>query len=151
MIRVYICPVIGAGIKGDMYRSKGATFGYQYAAFIPTAADGTPEPSFAWALTVLEAGDFTAIDADPDCDDLFGGDLPASIDTRPELRALLTTRTVADVPTARRNAIIAVLDKYGVDRTDFTGQTPLWRVFQRVLSTLFGTTIHELDPTFPFG
>jgi hypothetical protein len=147
MIRVYICPVIGSGVKGDSYRSKAATFGYEYANFIPSNLDGTPK--FSWALAVVRSADFTAIEADATCDDLFGGDLPANVDTRPELRALLKNRTVADVPLARRNAIIAVLDKYAVDRTDFTGQTPLWRVFQRVVSTLFSTTANEIDPEFP--
>jgi hypothetical protein len=147
VIRVYICPVIGAGTKQDPYRSRGADFGYQYASFIPSKADGSP--AFTWALTVVVGADFAAIDADASCDDLFGGDLPAGVNTRDELRAFLRANTVADVPLARRNAITAVLDKYGVDRTDFTGATPLWRVLQRVVSTLFGARAREVDDGFP--
>lgn len=148
MIRVYICPVIGSGTKQDPYVSKARTFGYQFANFIPSNPDGTPR--FTWSLAALNSSDWTAIEADAACDDLFAGDLPANIDTRAELRALLKSRAVIDVPLARRNAIIAVLDKYGVDHSDFTGATPLWRVFQRVVSTLFGTSLYELaDSEFP--
>jgi hypothetical protein len=147
VIRVYICPVIGTGTKADPYRSKGADFGYQFSSFIPSRPDGTP--LFTWALTVLVGADFSAIDADAACDDLFGGDLPASVNTRDELRAFLRANTIADVPLARRNAITAVLDKYGVDRTDFTGTTRLWRVLQRVVGTLFRSTLAELDDGFP--
>lgn len=147
MIRAYLCPVSGDGTKQTPYCSKARSFGYQYANFIPSNAGGSPK--FTWALAAVNSDDFTEIDADVTCDDLFGGDLPANIDTRAELRALLKTRTVLDVPVARRNAIIAVLDKYGIDRTDFTGQTLLWRVLQRVVSTLFGTTLNELNNEFP--
>lgn len=147
MIRAYICPVVGTGVKSDPYRSKAADFDYRYANFIPSLQDGTPK--FTWTLAAVNSGDFAAIDADTTCDDLFGGDLPANIDTRAELRNLLRTRTVADVPLARRNAIIAVLDKYSVDRTDFTGSTFLWKVFQRVVTTLFADRVYEANNEFP--
>jgi hypothetical protein len=139
--------VIGNGTRQSPYASKARTFGYEYSNFIPSNPDGTPK--FAWALAVLRSDDWTAIEADVTCDDLFGGDLPSNIDTANDLRNLLKNRTVIDVPLARRNAIIAVLDKYAVDHTDFVGSTPLWRVFQRVVSTLFGTTLNELDSNFP--
>jgi len=147
MIRVYICPIIGTGVKGNPYKSKGATFGYQYSNYIPSNP-ATGVPTSPWSLAVLKSNDWTAIEADPTCDDLFGGDLPANIDTNEELRALLKNRTVSDVPLARRNAIIAVLDKYGVDRSDFTGSTPLWRVFQRVMRDLFGANVNEINIDF---
>lgn len=147
MIRAYICPVVGSGTKQDPYCSKARSFGYQFANYIPSKPDGSP--LFTWSLAVLNSSDFTAIDADASCDDLFGGDLPANIDSRAELRNMLKTTTVLDVPVARRNAITAVLDKYGVDRTDFTGQTLLWRVLQRVVGTLFGTKLNELNDEFP--
>lgn len=146
MIRAYICPVIGTGTKQDLYRSKGMDFGYQCANFIPSL---TGAPSSTWALAAVRAADFTAIDADTTCDDLFQGDLPANVNTRDDLAAYLRSRTISDVPLARRTAITAVLDKYAVDRTDFTGQTPLWRVLQRVVSTLFGTKLNEIDQDFP--
>lgn len=147
MIRIYICPVIGTGTKQDPYRSKAATFGYQYANFIPSNPDGSPRSS--WSLAAVVSDDFAAIEADATCDDLFAGDLPAAVNTRPELRTFLRTRSVSDVPTSRRNAILAVLDKYVVDRSDLTGATPLWRVVQRVASTLFRTTANEFDLDFP--
>ena len=135
MIRVYICPWVGAGVEGDPYRSKAATYGYQHSDFFPSKLDGTP--ASAWVLSVIRADDFTVIAADTSCDDLFGGDLPATVQTRDDLLTLLRARSVGDVPTARRTKITAVLDKYGVVRSDFTATTPLWKVMQRVASTLF--------------
>lgn len=135
-LRVYICPIIGSGTRQDAYRSKAFDFGYLISSFMPTRiADGTP--ASPWTLTVIRSTDFTAIDADATCDDLFAGDLPGTVQTRDDLLALLRTRTVANVPLARRNAITAVLDKYGIVRTDIVGTTPLWKVMQRVSSTLF--------------
>jgi hypothetical protein len=132
-LRAYICPVVGSGTKQDPFRSKAFNYGLTGSTFLPSKTDGTP--ASPWALSVVR-GDFTAIDADATCDDIFGGDLPAAVDTRDDLIALLRGRTVADVPVARRNKITAVLDKYGVVRTDFVGTTPLWKVMQRIVSTV---------------
>jgi hypothetical protein len=102
--------------------------------FIPIV-NGTP--ASPWTLTVVYGtNDFSALDADPSCDDLFGGNIPATIQSRDDLLAYLRANTVADVPLARRQAIQAVLTKYGVVQSDFVGTTPLWRVFRRVASTL---------------
>jgi hypothetical protein len=92
--------------------------------------------------------DFTAIDADATCDDVFAGDLPANINTRSDLLAFLRGRTVGDIPVARRSAVLAVLDKYQVVRTDFGLTTPLWRLMQRIVSTSYGTTAGEADSNF---
>lgn len=135
MIRVYICPVIGTGTRQDPFRSKASQYGYQASSFLPSAADGTP--AAPWTVTFVRADDFTAIEADATCDDLFAGDLPASVVTREDLLAFLRGRTLSQVPTNRRNAIIAVLDKYGVVRTDLTGTVTVWRLLRRVASTLF--------------
>jgi hypothetical protein len=87
VVRVYICPVIGSGTKLDPYRSKAQDFGYQYASFMRSNPDGSS--AIAWTLTVAASQDFTAIDADATCDDVFAGDLPANVNTRPELLAFL--------------------------------------------------------------
>jgi hypothetical protein len=107
VVRVYICPVIGSGTKADPYRSKAQTFGYQYASFMRSNPDGSS--AIAWTLTVAASQDFTAIDADATCDDVFAGDLPANVNTRPELLAFLRNRTVGDIPATRRSAVLAVL------------------------------------------
>lgn len=136
MIRVYICPWVGTGTKQDPYRAKVADLGYpNFSTFFPSRQNGTPASS--WVLVVVRSQDFSALDADATCDDLFGGDLPASVTDRDSLLTLLRSRTVGDVPVARRSKITAVLDEYGVARADFTASTPLWKVMQRVASTLF--------------
>lgn len=141
MIRLFITPIIGDGSEDNPFRTKAADFGYQYSAFLPAKADGTPK--FLWVLVVLKSNNFTAIDADTSCDDLLQGDLPAGINTKAEFIAFLKSRTVGDVPLARRQAIIAVFDKYGIDRSDFTLQTSLWRCFRRAVSHLMGEVPEE--------
>lgn len=143
-LRVYICPWIGTGTRQDPYRSKANDYGLQVNNFFPSKIDGTPASS--WVLSVVRGNDFTAIAADAACDDLFAGDLPGTVQTRDDLLTLLRSRTVADVPAARRNAITAVLDKYTIPRGDVVGATPLWRVMQRVVSTLL-----ERDENFASG
>jgi len=136
-VRVYICPWVGSGTKQDPYRSKAVDDmpGIPISSFFPSTLNGVPAST--WVLSVIYATDFTAMDADTSCDDLFGGDLPPTVQTRSDLLALLRSRTVGDVPVARRSTITAVLDKYGVVRSDITLTTPLWKVMQRVASTLF--------------
>lgn len=148
MVRAFICPVVGTGAKGDAYRSKVADYGYPCASFIPSSAPNG-SPASPWALTVLLGSDFTPLEADATCDDLFAGALPASINTRGEVRDYLRATTVGDVPLARRTAITAVLDKYAIPRDDFTAGTPLWRVLQRVVSTLYRAAARERDDSFP--
>lgn len=134
-IRVYICPWDGTGTKADPYRSRALTLGYNASTFFPGTEDG--RPASTWVLSMVRANDFTTLDADLSCDDLFAGDMPGTVQTRNDVLTLLRGRTVSQVPLARRNAIIAILDKYGVVRTDIVGTTPLWKVMQRVASTLF--------------
>lgn len=134
-IRIYICPWVGSGTKADPYRSKAVDYGYDTSSFFPSKLDGSPAST--WVLSAIRAEDFSAIEGDATCDDLFAGDLPSTVTSRENLVNLLRARNVGDVPVARRNAITAVLDKYGVPRSDFTLTTPLWKVMQRVASTLF--------------
>src|SRR3954467_15309612 len=110
-VRVYICPIIGIGVYPNGYRSKAFDIpGAETRSWLPSKLDGTPGST--WALTVAKADDFSAFDADVTFDDLFGGDLPNSVQTRDDLLAFLRGRTVGDVPVARRNKITSVLDKY---------------------------------------
>lgn len=143
-LRVYICPWIGNGTRSNAYRSKADSYYPNVRNYFPSLLNGPP--ASPWVLSVVNSNDFSAIDADPTCDDLFAGDLPASVNTMNDIVSFLRARTVADVPLARRNAITAVLDKYNVIRTDIVGSTPLWKVTQRVISTLM-----ERDDNFGFG
>jgi hypothetical protein len=134
-VRVWAGPWIGTGTTADPYRPKAAQYCTAQASFFPSNSDGTPASS--WVLTMGRAVDWTAAEADVELIDLFAGDLPQAADTPAELKAFLRTRTVGDVPVPRRSAIQANLDSLGVVRADFTLATPLWKVFQRVASTLF--------------
>ena len=135
-VRVWAGPwVLEDRGTGLVYYSKASQYCSGYANFFPSNEDGTPASS--WVLTMGRAADWTAAEADAELIDLFAGDLPASANTPTELRTFLRTRTVGDVPVARRQAIQANLDALGVVSTDFTASTLLWKVFQRVTSTLF--------------
>lgn len=103
--------------------------------YFPSLLDGSPASS--WVVSFGRSGDWTAVEADSQMVDLFAGDLPGSIQNRADFLAFLRGRTVADVPAARRTEIESSLDTLGVRRDDFTGSTSLWKVFQRVVSTLF--------------
>jgi hypothetical protein len=106
-----------------------------FSNFFPSNLDGSPAST--WVITAGRAQDWTAAIADASLTDIFAGDLPGTINSRDDLIAFLRGRTVGDVPLARRQAIQANLDSLGVARADFTLTTPLWKVFQRIISTLF--------------
>lgn len=144
-IRVWVSPpvLVNNGAFNE-WQSTAQKYCAGFNNFFPSNADGSP--ASAWIITVGRAADWTAASADTALVDLFGGDLPSTIDTIAGLTALLRTRTVADVPLARRTAIINALDSIGVVHSDFTGTTPLWKVFQRVISTLA-----EKDSNFAAG
>src|SRR5678815_5674826 len=86
-------PVLVSGVsvaKAAQYCTGGA------ANFFPSNADGTPAST--WVITVGRAADWTAANADTALVDLFGGDIPTTVDTAADLKTLLRTRTVGDVP-----------------------------------------------------
>jgi hypothetical protein len=143
-VRVWACPWVGTGTSDDPYRSRAQQYCTAFASFFPSNADGTPASS--WVITFGRSADWTAASADAQLTDLFAGDLPGTIDSPADLRAFLRSRTIGDVPLARRQAIQANLDSLGVLRSDFTLTTPLWKVMQRVASTLF-----EKDANFAGG
>lgn len=133
-IRGYICPIIGTGTRFDPYRPRTRNYFENCSMLVSMGADG--QPNTTWVVSFVKGEDFTFIDADPLCEDLFAGDLPANLETKADVVQFLRTRTLSDVPTNRRNAMIALLDKYGVIRTDLVGTTPVWKMVQRVASTL---------------
>jgi hypothetical protein len=141
-VRVWAAPPITVNgnhlSKAEQYCTGGCV------NFFPSNPDGTPAST--WVITIGRAANWTAASTDTALVDLFAGDLPDTINTPSDLRALLRTRTVGDVLPARRQAIQAQLDTLAVPRADFTLTTPLWKVFQRVVSTLF-----EKDANFAAG
>lgn len=156
-LRVYVCPWVGTGTRVDPYRSKAVDTmaGLEVSSFFPSSAGG--RPASAWVLSMIHAADFTAMDADTTCDDLFGGNLPGTITGPADLITYLKSTTIGQVPVTRRKQIQAVLDKYGVVRSDFTNATILWKVMQRVAATLFtkdgneSRTTGQLEADDTFG
>ena len=74
-VRVYLCPVVGSGTRHDPYRSKANDYDYNPSStLLPFSSDGTPADSEV--VTVVYSNDFSAIDADAECVDLFDGAVP---------------------------------------------------------------------------
>ena len=133
-LRAWASPPVQMVIGGSL---KWAGKAVQYCtqgnvSFFPSNADGTPAGT--WVVTVGRAADWTAAAADVDLRDIFAGDL-GTANTVAEFKSLAKATTVGQVSVARRNAINANLDALGVSRADFTLATPMWKVFQRVVST----------------
>lgn len=144
-VRVWAGPWVGTGTALDPYRPKAAQYCTRGSSnFFPSNSDGSPAST--WVVAIGRAPDWTAASADAELTDIFAGDLPASIDTPSDLKVFLRTRTIGDIPLARRQQIQTNLDSLGVGRADFTLATPLWKVFRRIASTIF-----EKDDGFASG
>ena len=149
-IRVYAGPWVDIGVAPEppTYVSKLENSFMppvtKLVNYFPSLLDGSP--ASLWVVSFGRSTDWTAVEADPEMIDLFAGDLPGTIQNRADFLAFLRGRTVSDVPVARRNIITANLDTLGVRRADLIGSTKLWKVFQRVVSTLF-----EKDDNFGAG
>lgn len=144
-LRIFSSPPVSSIINGaTVYDALASKYCNGNVNFFPSTLSGSPASS--WVITIGKNMDWTAARADPQVVDLFGGDLPENIHTKADLLTFLRTRTIGDVPAARRATIQSNLDTLGVSRADFTLTTPLWRVMQRVLSTL-----HEKDDNFGAG
>jgi hypothetical protein len=130
-VRYYICPVIGDGTSANPYRPKVRNY--------PTI-ETSAAIDFAlrnWCLVRVLANDFTAIDADAECVDLFErlSDVSGAT-TKSEIVSWLKAHTVGDVPAAARNRIQDRLTAIGVSTTGITLQTTLWEVVIRIYRTL---------------
>lgn len=129
-IRYYICPVVGTGTGQDPQRPKVADYHkvsapIHYSAAIATGPTGlTVKP---WCIARVEGVDLTAIEADPQCVDIFEK-LTNAVGTRAEVISWLKTHAVADVPAAMRTRISTRLSALGIDTTGITLTTTLWDV-----------------------
>ena len=131
-IRVWVSPPVLANnaytAKAEQYCDGG------FVNFFPSNSDGSNAST--WVVTVGRSSDWTAALADSQLVDVFAGNLPASISSVDDLKALLRANTVGDVPTVKRQQITTNLTNLGVATSDFTLATSLWKVFQRLISTL---------------
>lgn len=134
-IRVFAsAPVSTPFGNGTIYDAYAAKYCTGKVNFFPSKADGTPAAT--WVITIGKNTDWSAAEADPAVTDIFAGDLPGSVVDRDSLISFLKTRTISNVPLAKRNIITSNLDTLGVNRADFVGATKLWKVFQRIISSL---------------
>lgn len=147
-LRVILCPVVGTGTPGDSrafppvppdpFRPKldGLIGLKAMSAVIPSNADGSPK--FAWCVVMARADDWTAVDADAQNERLFGIDLPDAVDTFAELKVFLQSKTVGDIPPARRQALNERLTARGIDTSQVTLATTWWQVLRGIYRHLIG-------------
>jgi hypothetical protein len=127
--RFYLCPIIGTGVGVDGYRPK--LYGLaDLASMIPSNPDGSHK--FNWCVALALQSVWTALDADAQLERLFGIDLPDTADTFAELKAYLQSKTVGDIPAARRPAINDKLIARGIDTSQVTLQTTWWQVLRGI-------------------
>jgi hypothetical protein len=136
-LRVYLCPVVGDGQSIETaYRPALGRVVRPATMLMPTNPDGSPR--FGWALVVGRASDWSAADAVDGTERLFGIDLPDSVDTFAELKAYLQSRTVGEIPAARRQALNTRLTSRGIDTSQITLQTTWWQVLRGICRHLLG-------------
>lgn len=129
MIRYYVCPIVGTGLPGDSYRPKVQDYPHRSTA--PAILDdGTGKPAKTWCIVKVEADDFTAIDADPECEDILEKitDALGVNATKAQIISWLKTHTVRDLSATRRNRIDSRLTRLGIDTSGITLNTTLWDV-----------------------
>lgn len=133
-IRIWVSPPVKVANENAYYPKAEDYCNGGSVNWAPVNADGTPAAT--WWVTAGRSSDWAAALADSQLIDVFAGDLPASVNTVADFKALLRTRTVGDIAQARRQQITTNLNNLGVVTSDFTLTTPLWKVFQRLISTL---------------
>jgi hypothetical protein len=144
-LRVMFCPVVGTGNPGDPratppvpedpYRAQIDGL-VDYTAIIPSKPDGSPK--FSWCVVVARSGNWSAVDAVGTFERVFGVDLPDTINTFAELRTFLQSKTVGDIPSARRQALNTRLQAKGLDTSKITLQTTWWQVLKGIYQQVLG-------------
>ena len=124
--RYYICPVVVD--PRDAQNNLLKTMLYPHRSCSAVSAVGRN-----WGLVRVDADDFAAIDADPQCVDILEklSDISGAT-TRAEIIAWLRSRTVANVPAAARTRIRNRLTAVGVGTTGITLETTLLDVVRLV-------------------
>ena len=113
--RFYVCKVVGDGSEYNPYRPKVADYQVNWAGMIQSNPDGTPKYGFAFVIAATI--DHTQLLADP------------QIKGIPELSL---DATISTLPKATRDAMLAVFDQEGIDRTGLTLQSTMRQVLRRI-------------------
>lgn len=134
-LRIYFCPIVGDGLTPQTaFRAKLSGIAPSVAAVIPHAPDG--KPKFTFAPCIARSADWSTADADAALERMFGIDLPDTIDTFADLKAFLQSKTVADIPAARRQALNTRLTNHGLDTSQVTLSTTWWQVLKGIYQQL---------------
>jgi len=113
--------VIGRGPKVASLLEPGRTKPYQFSAAIDTAD---------WCVCVVQAQNFSALDADPQCVNLFERDTVASDDL------LARTPRQEGWSAARVQRLVTLLTARGVSTTGLDATTPLGIWLDRAMATI---------------
>lgn len=134
-LRLYLCPIVFDAQTSSQFPELDGKVD-DWTAKIPCDPQ-TGLAKFAWCLLVARSADWTAADAVAGAVKLFDSqDLPDSINTFPELKAFLQSKTVGDIPTARRQALNTRLTARGIDTSPITLSWTWARVLKYICTHL---------------
>ena len=131
-IRWWVCPVVeephpdGGVIRYPKIAriiDPGTGLFYGFSAAI---ADGRPR-----AICFVRGQDFSALAADPECVDPF-----EALNYEDTQNMLAETPNTLGWSPARQSRLRTRLINWGVDGTGLTGDTPLWQILKRIMSTI---------------
>lgn len=115
MIRYYLSPVIGTGVRGDPYRAKAADYGLPHVAVIPSDVDGAP--LFVWTVAFVNAPDHAPLLADA---------------TLIPLPSVALDARWSTAPVQERNRLLTALAARGVNVSAITGTSNLRDVLRMI-------------------
>ena len=122
--RYYVCPIVQD--PSDVSNKIAKVMLYPHVA-----TSGVNQLGTNWCLIRVEASSFAAIDADPECRDVFEALADASNTSKANLIAWLKTNTLGSLQAPRRNSIQNRLTTLGVDLTGISNASSLWDVVVR--------------------
>jgi len=130
-IRVYYCPTIGDGLTPETaFRARlhdiraAARLDGEYVATLPNQL--LPSSFF---LCICRMTDWSAVDADTTLKKIFdSADLPDTITDWASFKSFMQSKTVGDIPLARRQALNSRLQSLGFDTSAVTLATTWWQV-----------------------
>ena len=138
-IRMYASPV---DLLGPATIPPKAQTGYypriwqyatRYRAIVSSKDDTDGSPALSWVVAIGQAADWTAADADAEM--RLIAEFPSSVTNFQEAKVFLKGQTVGDLSAALRTRFQNIFDALGINRSDFTLATPLFKVWKRLCSS----------------
>ena len=145
MIRYYICPVDSVQVIPLHFQRQSRIEVIARANALQINTNMAHTADYAWCLVFADAADFTLIDADPECVEVWDklGDALAA-HSKTQIVTWLKNNTIGSINATRRNKIQNYLTGKGVDLTGLTLTSTLFEVAQRLMQRLNSNSFEGL-------